>query len=124
MNAGVRFALQGMTGAGWLIVVANTHPAVEPLISMGQLMLAACIAVAGTLACVVVHVQRPVQDIWQAGREHGRREAIREARGVESMASLDAGRRRRRAVARRREEHAAPAGAPALSRQGIGDWSG
>ena len=81
----------------WIALVVNAAPRWDPLISNGQALLAACVAVAGTVGMIVIRVQRPAEDVWQAGREHGRREAIRErARTVPIPVSL-AGHRKRRA---------------------------
>jgi len=80
-------------------MAVNAHPALDPWISNAQSLLAATIAVVGSLALVLEQLQRPVQDVWQAGREAGRREAIREARA--SASSLTKARRRREAKLRR-----------------------
>lgn len=77
------------------MTAANAHPAIDPSISPAQGILAGTLAVAITLSEVIVHVQRPVEDVWQAGREYGRREAIRE--GSCGPVSLAAARRRRKA---------------------------
>lgn len=123
MTIGVRYALRGVTVIGWAVGLANVHPQLDPLISPSLGTFATGVAVAGTIVEALMHVQRPMDDVWQLGREHGRREAIREARSHESVASLETGRRRRRILAARRERELVPP-APSLSRQGTGEWSG
>lgn len=97
----MRWARRSVIVAGWLVSAANAHPAIDPVISQAQGMLAAAAAVAGTLSEVIVHVQRPVQDVWQSGRVYGRREAIREAeRATVSLAARRKKRQARRDLSR------------------------
>lgn len=79
---------------GWLVLVVNAAPPWDPLISNGQAILAACVAVAGTVAMIVIRVQQPAQEVWEQGRAYGRREAVRAAKS-HTVSSLAKYRRKR-----------------------------
>ena len=85
--------------AAWLVLIVNAVPHWDPLISNGQAMLAACVAVAGTVAMITIRVQQPAQHVWEAGRVYGRREAVRAAKSS-SVSSLAKYRKRTQRASR------------------------
>lgn len=88
----------------WTVAVANVVPAVDPHISPAMSTLAIGAGVASVLACVIRVNQRPSSQIWESGREYGRREAIAEADRRRRVVSLDAERTARRAEDERRTQ--------------------
>jgi hypothetical protein len=86
----------------WGLVAANVIPAVDPHISPAMSTLAVGAGTASVLAWVIRDCQRPVSQIWESGREYGRREAILEGDRWERVVSLDAERQARREFDERR----------------------
>lgn len=77
MSVQWRVALSVAAVLGWLAVIFDMVP-VGPDIPASVTLFAAMVGTAATLVLVVVHVQRPAEDVWQSGREFGRREMLRE----------------------------------------------
>jgi hypothetical protein len=86
----------------WGLVAVNVIPAVDPYIPPALSTLAVGAGTAAVLAHVVRDCQRPTSQIWESGREYGRREAILEGDRWERVVSLDAERQARREYDERR----------------------
>ena len=89
-------------GPAWVIAAANVVPAIDPLVTPALSTLAIGVGVASALSYVVRDCQRPTSQIWESGREFGRREAIAEGARTDRVVSLDAERQARREFDERR----------------------
>lgn len=80
MRSELRNGLWLVTVLGWLLVIAGALPERLVEVSAGLMVLGASAGAAGVVVMAVMWCQRPIADVWQAGREYGRREAIRAQR--------------------------------------------
>lgn len=91
-----KWMFRAVAWPAWLVAAANVIPQVDPHITPAMSTLAVGAGVASTLAFVVRDCQRPVSQIWESGREYGRREAMWDT-NVSAVVQLADARERRRA---------------------------
>ena len=72
------FAIRSVTFAGWAAAAADALTFVPVHLRMESSNFALSVAITGTLALTIRSLARPVLEIYQAGKDVGRREAERE----------------------------------------------
>lgn len=86
-----------VTIGGWIALLVNMLPWIE--LHDADRVVAAAVAISGTVSCAVLTVSRPVREVYEMGRAAGRREGQieestkRATRTVVPFRSAQSGRR-------------------------------